>query len=73
MTLPLPLLHNGDSYLIDVVGVSPRSVRCNGAEQYLNNQNVVGHYVRFRDMDPDLKRAVIRQINTRYKGMTVLT
>lgn len=70
---PLPLLHNDDSFIVDLETVGLRCVRILRILRYRHNQNTEGTEERFHDLDYDTRRAVIAQINRRHVGKTVLT
>ncbi len=69
---PLPLLHEGDSYVIYLKSVGEKCVRIVTIHRFANNQNVEGVEEDFRDLDLETKKAVIKQINRRHVGKTVL-
>lgn len=73
MSEVLPLLHDSDAFHLTLSHVSPGRVRLERVVRYPYNQNVEGVEESFRDLDPETKRAIIRQINRRYIGRTVLT
>lgn len=68
---PLALVYDGDSFFIDVVGISPRSVKIARVIRFANNQNTEGSVERFADLTPECKRAVIAQVNRKFQGMMV--
>jgi hypothetical protein len=70
---PLPLVHDGDSFVIYLKDVGTKCVRILQIHRFRNNQNVEGVEESFRDLDLDTKRAVIRQVNRKYGGRTVIT
>ncbi len=70
---PLPLFHDGDSYLIYLVTVGDRRVRIVHIERYPHNDNRSGVEENFRDLDDVTRMAIVRQINRRHIGKTVLT
>jgi hypothetical protein len=71
---PLPLIHGGDSFVIDLKEVRDgTAVRIVRIVRYRNNQNVEGTEERFFDLLPDERTAVIRQIHRRHVGRTVIT
>ena len=69
--LPIPLMWNGDAYIITTEPVSDYQVRITSIARYANNQNVDGEELDFLDLDEHTRRAVIRQVNRRHKGMMV--
>lgn len=69
--LPIPLMWNGDSFIITCEPVSDYQVRITSIARYANNQNVDGEELDFLDLDEQSRRAVIRQVNRRHKGMMV--
>lgn len=66
----LPLLHEGDAYVLEL-DISAPQVRLLSISRYPNNQNVEPTSENFRDLDPETKKAVVMQINRRYKGRMV--
>ena len=69
----LPLLHNGDAFVLTVERASERQVRLLSVVRYPDNLDSDGVHEQFRDLDPDTKAKVIQQINRRYPTKTVLT
>lgn len=69
--LPIPLIWNGDSYIITCEPVSDYQVRITSIARYKNNQNVDGEELDFLDLDEQSRRAVIHQVNRRHRGMMV--
>ena len=69
----LPLLHDGDAFVITLEGVSPRCVRIVRIIRYPNNENGDGFDTSFHDLPPEAKHAVTRQINRRHVGKTIRT
>lgn len=67
----IPLLHNDDSYILDVEVVSPRLVLLQRILRFVGNHNVDPTDERFFDLDPATRREIIKQINRRYPGKTV--
>lgn len=68
---PLALIHDGDSFFIDVIGLSPRTVKIERVLRFANNQNVVGVEHKFFDLEPEVRSAVMAQVQRRYKGLTI--
>lgn len=68
---PIPLLHEGDSYQIYVSPFSDKMVLLSRILRYESNQNVEGVDIKFTDLDPTTRFAVIRQINRRFVGKTI--
>jgi len=66
----LPLLHDGDAFVLELE-VWPTHIQLLSILRYENNQDVVASHENFRDLDPYAKRAVIAQINRRYKTKMV--
>lgn len=66
----LPLLHDGDAFVLELE-IWPSHVQLLSILRYSHNQNVEASHERFRDLDPFTKRAVIQQINRRWKGKMV--
>lgn len=67
----LPLLYEGDSYLLELSCEDDWSVRLHRVVRYENNQNVSGVEENFNDLDSFCKKAVITQIHRRYVGKTI--
>lgn len=70
---PLFLLHDGDSFLIDLADVGTLCVRILRLIRYPDNQNASGVEEKFTDLDHLTRKAVIQQINRKHKGKTVIT
>lgn len=68
--LPIPLLYNGDYLSIDVDDSGP-FVRILRILVYVNNENVEPQDVKFFDLPPQTRHAVVAQVQARYKGRTV--
>ena len=60
----IPLLYNGDAYYIHVQ--LTHSVLVLGVTIYYDNQNSVGVFERYRDLDPEKKKAVLNQVKRRH-------
>ena len=72
-TLPgLPLLHDGDSYIIWLVDVGTKMLRIVGIHKYANNRNTEAEELTFYDLDDFGRAAVIRQILRKYKGKGII-
>lgn len=71
MTPSIPLLHEGDSYLISVTEVSPLQVKLLGIVCHPANLNGDGVEYKFFDLPPETRAAVLKQIQRRYIGRTV--
>ncbi len=69
---PLPLIHNDDSFIIDLEPVGVKCVRILRIIRYAHNQNTTGAEEHLSDLDPETRRAVIQQINRRHVGKTIL-
>lgn len=69
----LPLIFGGDSFLIELEILSPHSLLILSVQRYHDNLNSEASAERFRDLDPETKRAVIAQINRRYPRAMVRT
>lgn len=69
----LPLLHDGDSFMITLLAVGERCVKITRIVRYPNNVNSHGVEELFKDLDIETKRAVIQQVNRRCIGKTVMT
>ena len=69
----LPLLHDGDSFVLYLEDISPSRVRLLRVIRYPNNENCDGVEEHFRDLDYETRHAIIRQINRRHIGKTILT
>jgi hypothetical protein len=70
--LPLPLLHEGDSFILVVEPAGPGHVRLSQIIRYRNNQNVEGIEESYFDLDELTRRAVVRQVRRRHKGVTIM-
>lgn len=66
----LPFLHEGDALSLELE-VWPTHVQLLSILRYEGNQNTTPTHDRFRDLDVYAKRAVIAQINRRYKNKMV--
>ena len=69
----LPLLYNGDAFVLTISLVSERQVRLTSVVRYPDNVDGDGVHEQFRDLDPDTKQRIIQQIKRRYLDKTVLT
>lgn len=69
----LPLLHNGDSFVLTLEPISLKIIHLTRIIRYPNNENGDGVEESFRDLDVETKRAIIQQINRRYVGKTIQT
>lgn len=65
----LPLLHNGDAYELTLSDANCVSLL--RIVRYADNQNVSGTELRFFDLDPETRQAVLNQIRRRYEGKTI--
>lgn len=70
-TLPL-LSDDGDSFVIEVE-LHPLFVKISSIVRYPANQNSDGVLEKFFDLDPETRRAVIAQVNRRFKGKMIHT
>lgn len=70
---PLALVHDGDSFTLYLNEVGTKCVKILQIHRFPHNQNVEGVEESFRDLDIETKRAIIRQINRKYVGRTILT
>lgn len=61
----IPLLYNGDAYHIHVE-IFQQHVLVLGVTIYYDNQNSVGVFERYRDLDPETKKAVLNQVKRRH-------
>lgn len=66
----LPLLHDGDAFVLELE-VWPTHVQLLSILRTANNDSVTSSHENFRDLDPYARRAVITQINRRYKTKMV--
>ena len=66
----LPLLHDGDAYVL-TLDVGEKHVLLSSILIYPGNTNTEPSHSSFRDLPPEAKRAVITQINRRHKGKMV--
>lgn len=72
MILPdLPLLHDGDSFLIELETPGDRVIRIRRILVFPDNVNTTPSVMKFADLDSRARRAVIDQINLRHVGKTV--
>lgn len=69
---PLPLLHDGDSYIIYLKEVGQKCVKILQLHRYANNDSRNCVEESFGDLAPETKQAVILQVNRRHQGKTVL-
>jgi hypothetical protein len=70
--LPLPMLHEGDSFILIVQPAGPGQVKLTHIIRYRNNQNVEGVEESFFDLDEMTRRAVIRQVRRRHKEASIM-
>lgn len=70
---PLPLLLDGDSYVIYLKEVGTRCVKILQLHRYAHNDSRNCTEENFGDLTGEAKRAVIAQVNRRYIRKTVLT
>lgn len=70
---PVPLIYEGDSYLLYVTELSDRQVHLSRIEMFPSNLNVAPTQEKFFDLTPPCRREVIAQINRRFPGRTVRT
>jgi len=68
---PIPLIHEGDSYILTCVPVGDQ-VKLSQIIYYRNNQNVEGEEKTFYDLDEYTRRAVVRQVRRRHPGVTII-
>ena len=66
----LPLLHDGDAYIL-TLDVEDCHVLLSSILIYPGNTNTEPEHVLFRDLDTETKQAVIAQVNRRHKGKMV--
>jgi len=69
---PLPLIFNDDSFLIEVEDAGPKTLRVLRITRFAHNQNTTGTDEHFFDLEPEVRRAMIKQINRRHVGRTIL-
>lgn len=67
---PIPLLFNGDAYQI-YVAPSTHHVSVVSIELHRGNINTSPVEIRFFDLGPEARRAVVRQVQRRFPGLTV--
>lgn len=68
----IPLIHEEDSYLIEVEATaSPHEVQIVSLQKFPNNLNCVPTLELFCDLDPTTKRKVVEQVNRRFPGKVV--
>ncbi len=70
---PVPLIHEGDSYLIYVAEESERTCKITLIEVFPSNLNVAPTQERFFDLTPQARREVIAQVLRRFPGRLVKT
>jgi hypothetical protein len=68
----IPLITAGDSFLIELE-VHERHVQILAVQRFHDNLNSEASSERFRDLDPETKRAVIAQVNRRHPTRMVRT
>ena len=68
---PIPLIHDGDSYIITCIPVGEQ-VKLEQVIRYRNNQNVEGEELTFYDLDYGARKAVVRQVRRRHPGCTII-
>lgn len=68
----LPLIFEGDSFIITLAPSGTKCVRILRILRYPNNRNGEGIEESFRDLNPEEKAAVIQQINRRHTGKSVI-
>lgn len=69
----LPLLIDGDSYLIEMESPGDHVVRIKRILVFPENVNTTPKSISFGDLDSRIRRAVIAQINRRHTGKMVHT
>ncbi len=69
----LPLLFNGDGFVISLDVLDAYTVRIVAVVRYLGNGGTSGSHEQFRDLTPEEKRAVVAQVNRRHRGKMVRT
>jgi hypothetical protein len=69
--LPIPLIHEGDSFIITCEPIDER-VRLAQIVRYKNNQNVEGEELSFFDLDELTRKAIIRVVRRRHKNVTIV-
>lgn len=69
----LPLLYNGDAFVLTLQPEGQHRVRLTSVVRYPDNVDGDGVHEQFRDLDPDTKQRIIQQIKRRYFDKTVLT
>lgn len=67
---PIPLIHEGDSYILTCAPFHDQ-VKLTQIIYYRNNQNVEGEEKTFFDLDEATRRAIIRQVRRRHPGCTI--
>jgi hypothetical protein len=70
--LPLPLLYEGDSFILIIQPAGPGQIRLAQIIRYRNNQNVEGVEESYWDLDESTRRAVIRQVRRRHKNASIM-
>lgn len=69
----LPLLHDGDSFLIELESPGDRVIKIHRILIFPDNLNGQPKVEKFGDLDSRARRAVIDQINRRFPGKMVHT
>lgn len=69
----LPLVYDGDSFLIELSSPGERVVKITRILVFPDNVNSAPKHEKFSDLDSRARRAVINQINLRYPGRMVHT
>jgi hypothetical protein len=68
---PIPLIHEGDSYILTCTPASDQ-VKLAQIVCYRNNQNVEGEEKTFYDLDEATRHAIVRVVRRRHPGMTII-
>ncbi len=70
---PIALLHEADSYIIHVEALLPKVLRISKIIRYPDNINGNGILESFTDLDFATRHAIVRQIQRRHYGHTVIS
>jgi hypothetical protein len=68
---PIPLIYDGDSYIITCSPVGDQ-VKLAQIVFYRNNQNMEGEEKTFYELDERARRAVVHQVRRRHPGVTII-
>lgn len=69
----LALIHDEDSFSIDLTEIGTKCVKILRIIRYPSNKNVVPTEERFFDFDSETRAAIMAQIRRRYRDKTIIT